>query len=191
MRCCLEKLVALGYPAADFEASLQELLAINAKSAKSQEALLRFTKDEKLVGKVLDEMIRPLPNDFLIPTTPNAKKILEDLGKQHRLALVTGGHPPFQLEKLRKAGIDRAIFSSISIPEDSIKKPYYQRLLQGMDPSEVLVCGDRIFMDLAPAHELGLTTVHMKWGRGLIGQGEPWIDHTIFDLEELKRIVNT
>jgi hypothetical protein len=44
-------------------------------------------------------------------------------------------------------------------------------------------------MDLVPAFELGLTTVHMRWGRGAIVETEKWIHHAISDLSELKRIV--
>ncbi len=196
MRECLKRFVAEGLPLSDFEASYQKLLAINAKSLKSKDALVQFLAEmggrpEWLAGALL-EMTLPLPEQFRVPTTPNAKEILKHLGKSHALALVTGGHPPFQLEKLEKAGIDRTIFSKIAIPEDSMKKLFYQRLLKefSMPPGRVLVCGDRVGMDLVPAFELGLTTVHMRWGRGSLGETEAWVHHTIADLRELKGIVH-
>jgi putative hydrolase of the HAD superfamily len=196
MRACLRHFEAMGLPMADFEQCYQELLAINDRSAKSKEALTHFVRqkggDPALVEGAMAEMVSPLPDGFPIATTPYAKEILHILAPKHTLALVTGGHPPFQLEKLEKAGIDRGFFSNIAIPEDSVKKPFYQGLLAkfSMAPRNALVCGDRIAMDLAPAHELGLTTVHMRWGRGKQGKTEPWIDYSIADLSELKRIVN-
>ncbi|MBU6447143.1 MAG: HAD family hydrolase, partial [Verrucomicrobia bacterium] len=107
------------------------------------------------------------------------------------VALVTGGHPPFQMEKLEKAGIDRSFFSKIAIPEDSIKKPFYEALLRefSIRPQEVVVCGDRIAMDLAPAHALGCQTVHMRWGRGKKLATEQWVTHSIVELSELTRII--
>ncbi len=192
---CLKKLIAEGLPVPDFDRAYADLLAINGQAHKSSEALARFIEraggSPQLLDKVLGEMTTPLPAHFSIPTTPNAKEILQFFRKSHRLALVTGGHPPFQLEKLEKAGIDRSYFSKIAIPEDSIKKPFYEGLLRefSLAPQQVLVCGDRVAMDLVPAFELGFTTVHMRWGRGTLAKTEQWIHHAIADLSELKRIV--
>jgi FMN phosphatase YigB (HAD superfamily) len=197
MKQCLKRLIKEGLAIADFDRAYADLLAINAQSAKSKDSLAHFVAKmggaPSLVEKALEEMISPLPNPFPIPTTPNAKDILKFFKSSHILALVTGGHPPFQLEKLEKAGIDRTIFSKIAIPEDSIKKPFYEGLLKefSMPSTEVLVCGDRIAMDLAPAHELGFKTVHMRWGRGQLAKTENWIHHAISDLSELKRIIKT
>ncbi len=195
MKECLKRWVAGGLSVADFEAAYAELLEINGRCHKSKEALSQFLTRAKgspsMLEAALQEMSRPLPPEFKIPTTPNAKEILDYFGKAHRLALVTGGHPPFQMEKLEKAGIDRGIFSKIAIPEDSIKKPFYEGLMRefSLPASQVLVCGDRVAMDLVPAYELGITTVHMRWGRGKIAESEKWIDHTISNLSELKRII--
>lgn len=186
---CLKRLIAGGLPVADFGAGYQELLAINAKSSTSRDALVQFAKDPKRVDQIIGEMTSPLPSDFRVKTTPNAKEILNYLRKEHTLALVTGGHPSFQMEKLEKAGIDRSIFSKIAVPEDSVKKPFYQRLIEEFSPAQTLVCGDRIEMDLLPAFELGLITVHMRWGRGAIVKTEKWIHHPISELSELKGIV--
>lgn len=195
MKECLKKLVAEGLTVSDFDHAYQELLKLNALALKSKDAIVQFVAKAggapALVDRVMGEMTAPLPADFPVKLTPNAKEILESLSKVHTLALVTGGHPPFQMEKLEKAGIDRSYFSKIAIPEDSIKKPFYKRFLEelSLPPQEVLVCGDRVAMDLLPAFELGITTVHMRWGRGTIGKTEPWINHAISDLSELRRIV--
>lgn len=172
---------------------LGELTAINAESSKTQEAIQRFASLHNLPwDSTFAELTSPLPQDFQISCTPNAKEILEKYSQKCPIALVTGGHPPFQLEKLEKAGIDGAIFSKIAIPEDSKKKPFYQEISRefSVDPSNIWVCGDRIPMDLAPAHELGCKTIHMRWGRGLKMATVPWIDFSISDLSELKRIIS-
>jgi FMN phosphatase YigB (HAD superfamily) len=126
MRRCLMRLVEEGFQVGDFEQEYKRLLSLNETAPRSGDALLQFVGGEAdWVQKVVGEMTTPLPASFAVPTTPNAKEILDYLAKSHRLALVTGGHPPFQLQKLEKAGIDRSIFSKIAIPEDSIKKPFY------------------------------------------------------------------
>ncbi len=195
MRECLKRFIREGLAISDFDRAYAELIAINAKSPRSKDSLSQFVEkrggDLSLVEKAMEEMTSPLPSHFTISTTPHAKEILKHLRSTHTLALVTGGHPPFQLEKLEKAGIDRTFFSKIAIPEDSIKKPYYEGLIKefSMPAGQVLVCGDRVAMDLVPAYELGFTTVHMRWGRGVLAETEKWIHHSITDLSELKRII--
>ncbi len=195
MKECLKCLAAAGLPIGDFSKSYEELIRLNETCAKSKETLFRFVEKwggaPELAELAIKELFTPLPSDFAIPTTPHAKEILDFYRKSHTLALVTGGHPPFQAEKLKKAGIDTSIFSKIAIPEDSIKKPFYEGLVRefSLDPRQVLVCGDRIAMDLVPAYELGFVTVHMKWGRGAKLKSEEWIDYSISDLSELKRII--
>jgi putative hydrolase of the HAD superfamily len=195
LKACLMRLKAEGLRFGDFARTLEELTALNKRCLKTKDALQQFVDaqggEPRHLKAALDELVAPLPVDFKIPTTPHAKEILEYVGKNHILALVTGGHPPFQREKLEKAGIEPSIFSKIAIPEDSIKKPYYEGLLRefSIPPNQAWVCGDRIAMDLVPAYELGLKTVHMRWGRGANIQTEKWIHHSINDLGELKGII--
>lgn len=196
LRCCLERMVDMGLKVIDMEGAYKDLLKRNSQAKGSMLAIQGFLKayggDLTHLEQLNLEMTRPLPDDFLIPTTPNAKTILEFFSKKCPLALVTGGYRPFQLQKLEKAGIDKSIFSKIGVPEDSIKKPFYEGIIQefSVPAHEVWVCGDRIQVDLAPAHELGCKTVHMRWGRGNRVETEKWVDHAISDLRELKRIVN-
>jgi FMN phosphatase YigB (HAD superfamily) len=188
LRACL-KLLGLEGPA--FE---QELFKLNQTSLRSKDALLEFCTrhDVPKTGQeaALKEMFSPLPDDFQIPTTPFAKETLSFFHKTHHLALVTGGAPPLQRQKIEKAGIEAKMFSKIAIPEDSVKKPVYLALLQefSVDPKNAWVCGDRVTMDLIPARELGMRTVHMRWGRGNL-QIEKWVESTIQNLSELKEII--
>lgn len=195
MKECLKRMVEEGLEVGEFSQSYEELLDLNRKSLRSKEALRLFIEqkggDPYLMEIAYEELTTPLPPDFVIQTTPNAKEILKYFGSSHDLALVTGGYPPFQREKLKKAGIEPSFFSKIAIPEDSVKKPSYKGLIQefSISPDQVWVCGDRISMDLVPAHELGFRTIHMRWGRGTLSETERWIHHAISDLSELKGII--
>lgn len=193
MKRALKYLVEAGMNVENEDVAYRELLSCNQKALKSKDALLGFiqkqTMDSSLAASALELLQAPLPSDFKIPTTPGALEILSFFRLSHKLALVTGGHPPFQLEKLKKAGLDRSIFSKIAIPEDSIKKPCYERLIEefSISPDQVWVCGDRIEMDLMPAKELRCHAIHMRWGRGLAAK--QWIGPSIHTLNELKRII--
>lgn len=191
MRQCLQRLVEEGAQIGDFEKAYAALMALNQTSDRSKEAVANFAAR---IGcdpaKAFSELLAPLPKDFKIPTTPFAKEILTFFRRKYSLALVTGGYPPFQMEKMEKAGLDCSIFSKIAIPEDSIKKPIYQELASIFSKSadQVWVCGDRVEIDLAPAYELGFHTIHMQWGRGKKKTAD-WINFSISSLAELKGII--
>ncbi len=193
MKECVKALTHMGVqlPSVAYE----ELMQLNAGSSKSKDALSSFARSygatHDQIDRVLDLLTSSLPDDFIVQMTPKAKEILEFYRSSHHLALVTGGHPPFQREKLKKAGVDSSIFSMISIPEDSVKKPSYEMLQEkfSLPPSEIWVCGDRIEMDLKPGFELGFNTIHMRWGRGASMPSQPWIKHSVSCLPELKEII--
>ena len=192
MRQCLKRLIEEGMEVADFEEAYQRLLLLNAISPSSKEALKSLMDEAgfpfKKAFRALDELTAPLPSDFTIQTTPDSPKILTYFCSLCPVALVTGGHPPFQLEKIEKAGLDSSIFSRIAIPEDSVKRPAYEALAKEFSTDEIWVCGDRIETDLKPARALGFKTVHMRWGRGKQVSAD-WVDHTISTLTELKGLI--
>lgn len=193
MKLCLERLKQLGLELSDFSTAYQRLLEMNSRSLRSIDALSEFLVEYKgepaLLSQLKELLFSPLPDDFAVPTLPHAKEILQNLHCQHVLALVTAGQRLFQREKLEKAGIEPSLFSNILIPEDGNKKPSYEVLCKQFLNEKVIVCGDRVQVDLLPAHELGCATVHMRWGRGLLNQTESWVDYSICDLRELKDIV--
>lgn len=193
MKECFDELVFQGVKLEG--STYSDLIQKNQKSLKSKDAIIAFAKsygaNESQIDAALKKLTTPLPPSFQVPMTPHASEILEHYKNRYNLAIVTGGHPPFQMDKLKKAGIDTSFFSMIGIPEDSVKKPYYQALKEKLNisPQEIWVCGDRIEMDLKPAFELGFNTIHMRWGRGLQSKTEDWINHSIQNLKELKGIL--
>lgn len=195
LRQCLNRLIEDGLVVMDFEQAYLDLITMNALSPRSSDSILRFIQkrglDASLATRALLELTTPLPKDFFIPTTPRANEILTHLHSSHILALVTSGSPRFQREKLEKARLDSSLFSKIFIPEDSIKKPFYEGLAKDFStpPEQIWVCGDRIEIDLAPAKELKFQTIHMRWGRGKRETSPSWVDYSIASLSELQGII--
>lgn len=194
MQCMVRMLTEQGIHLG--ENPYEEAKALNERCKTSKEMvhqLLERYSALHLLGETLALYTSPLPTDFSVPTTPDAKKVLNSLNREiFTLTLVTGGVRSFQLEKMEKAGLEHSNFSKIVVPEDSKKGPHYEDLLKEFsitDPQEALVVGDRIWMDLAPAHALGMRTVHMRWGRGLKEQEEEWIDHSITSLNGLLKLL--
>lgn len=177
------------------QSQLQQLLSLNDELSKSTLAIELFAQKLGLSGDAiargLAELTTPLPADFQVICTPGAKEVLREFHSRCPIALVTVGQPSFQFDKLEKAGIEASLFSKIAIPGDSVKKPFYKDLAEefSVSPADVWVCGDRIPVDLLPAYELKFNTVHMRWGRGKKMAHEPWIDHSISGLTELRKII--
>jgi putative hydrolase of the HAD superfamily len=157
-----------------------------------QEFLDIHDADPKFLEIGLEEIYGDLPLEMAVPALEQAHEVLEELKTSHRLALVTIGQTHRQMAKLKKAGIEPALFSKIVVSEERNKKPHYQAIANeyAAAPCEVLVCGDRIPIDLTPAKELGFKTIQMRWGRGLVNSGnQSDVDFRISKLTEIKEII--
>ena len=191
-------MVRAGLVVPDFSVALELLRRIDRFAESGSAALAEFVDllgfDKAILAAGVQEMYGSLPADLPIFPLDGAPELLNDLREQHQLALVTIGTSEKQMEKLKKAGIDSRIFSKISITEQRNKKLHYQMIVDdlGYSPGEVLVCGDRISLDLTPARELGFKTVQMRWGRGLnVSKTCGDIDYSISKISELKGIVSS
>ena len=193
----LHAMVKAGLAVPDFSAALDLLRRIDRTAESAREALSEFVDilgfDKTILDVGIKEIYENPSSDLPIFPIDGATELLYDLGQQHQLALVTVGIPQHQMDKLKKAGIDSRIFSKISVIEERNKKPHYQKIVDelGYSSGEVLVCGDRIPIDLLPARELGFKTVQMLWGRGLNSlKSRGDVDYFISKICELKEIVN-
>jgi FMN phosphatase YigB (HAD superfamily) len=208
LKNALRKMIALGMQVDCFEKALQFLLEMNQTSSSSSKALSAFAElypgGVQTLCRALETFQEPLPLDVPLYPTEGALELLAELAAEHTLALVTIGYPDIQRAKMEKAGLQLGAFSKIALipPTPSggeggcgpSKKPYYEAILREWGTEDCfptpLVCGDRVFVDLTPAKELGLRTVHIRNGRGL-QQMQPAsdVDFSIEKLEELKQII--
>jgi len=198
---CLKKslktMIEKGLVIDNFEEQLNYLIEINRKSQSTSSTLKTFLTKNNFDLKYLEIGVNEvyfsdLPEDILVKEVKGATKILSYFNKNHFLCLVTGGSEKVQKQKLKKAGIDCSFFSKIVVSEIGTKKREYQKILKEFDisPEEVFVCGDRVFLDLQPAKELGCTTIFMKNGRGVNATlPDKNVDYVIHELAELKKII--
>ncbi len=194
MRDALLRMVEAGCPITDFENALECLLLLNKTAKSSREALKRFVEQRAFSHEFLTIGLREVYESSLenltIPPVEGAIEILSFLKKESLLAVVTMGKLDRQMEKLKKAGIDSSFFYKIVCLEEGSKKNSYASLLEelAMQPSGVIVCGDRLEVDLFPAKEIGCTTVHVKRGRGAYAENSAvgfLADFTITHLSEI------
>lgn len=195
LREALNCMIAAGLKVDSFEKTLELLFEINQTAPSSRRALEIFSEiypeGSRCLEKGLDSFKTPLPAHIPLTPAEGAIELLEYLVKEHTLALVTIGYAQVQHEKMKKAGIQPHFFSKIIVGDGTNKRPYYEEILKEFNAKTGLVCGDRVHLDLKPAKELGLCTVHIRAGRGLQQvQCASDIDFAIGTLAELKEIIN-
>lgn len=176
--------------------SLLERLNQDAESAK--EAFLEFAEilelGEEATEKGVEILYGDIGEDTPVFPLEDVVETLKELAEKYQLALVSIGEESQQRKKMEKAGIDSTIFSRIKISSDRDKKPHYEKILNELHalPKKVLVCGDRVHLDLVPAKELGCLTVQMRWGRGLKAltpAERRAVDFTITEFKQIKDVL--
>jgi FMN phosphatase YigB (HAD superfamily) len=194
----LHAMVREGLVIADFSEALDLLRRLDHTSESARCAIAEFVEILGIGNNFFEIAVKEVYENISpeLPIFPldGAIELLTDLGQHHPLALVTIGKQMQQMDKMKKAGIDSRIFSKIVVTEERNKKPHYQMIMDdlGYSSTEVLVCGDRVPLDLIPARELGFKTVKMQWGRGLNSPGHKGeVDYCISELKELKGIINS
>lgn len=197
LKIAFDKMVSSGLILTRPKDQLEKLFQINKRSMSAKEALKEFLVGYNGFEKFFEIAVNALNEydpDLKVNSRKGAVKILNELKKNHNLALVTVGNEKFQRLKLKNAGIDFSIFSIIQVIENDDKKPFYKKIIDalGNKASDTLVCGDKIHVDLLPAKELSCITVHMQYGRGLnvSKDFDACIDYKIKELEELTNIIN-
>ena len=194
----LLKIKEQGLYLGDYISAENMLLRLNETASSAKHALLEFFEINRLDHKYFDMACRAvydeISSDIAIEPCDGALDLISVLFESHKLALVTVGVQHLQLMKLKKAGIHSHFFSKIVVTQEKNKKLHYKAIIDELDfdPSDVIVCGDRIEIDLTPAKELGLKTVQMLSGRGLHCKGNREdVDYSISHLSKLIKILDS
>lgn len=194
----LTRMVQEGMVIEDFSEALNTLLQMDQLSHSARAALEEFIEingfDSRFLSFGLHEVYDKFSDDLPVFPVEEAIDVLSRLSCEHKLAIVSVGNLDQQLWKLKKAGIDSSLFCKIHILQERNKKEIYQSLIREMNvsPQEVIVCGDRIPIDLIPAKQLGCMTVHMKKGRGLYSSSIEQmheVDFTITHLSQMQKVL--
>ncbi|MGE5196556.1 MAG: HAD family hydrolase, partial [Anaerolineae bacterium] len=189
----LMRMIEVGWKTSDLSHALETLKRLNQASDSARSALTEFAEiydiEKKYLQTALREVYETSALDIPVRSFDNVPEVLSELKLMHKLALVSIGQPLQQHEKMKNAGIDSTIFSKIIVCKEPDKKPYYQAIAEEFSHhfSDIVVCGDRIAVDLLPAKELGFKTVHMRRGRGLqtVGFARD-VDFTITEFPQIK-----
>jgi putative hydrolase of the HAD superfamily len=194
LKKAFDRLVELNVKIDNKIKAFNDLLTLDKTSFSSTKTLITFLDslnvDKKFYDSVIDEMSLNLDDNIKNFNIKNSKEILSNLKKDYRLFLVTKGFKKFQLQKLKKAGLDTSYFSKIYITKKN-KELFFKKIIDNnnINPKNVIVIGDKIDSDLKPAKKLGCITIHMKYGKGFLLHDEKTVDYTINKLDDLNSIL--
>lgn len=96
---------------------------------------------------------------------PHVLEILEQLSHQYKLALITNASPYITDEILRLQKMQR-FFSVILTKARKPRPEAFHQFREAMDApfNELIMVGDDVTTDIAPAIELGMRTIHLYRG---------------------------
>lgn len=103
------------------------------------------------------------------PVDPEAERVLDDLARDHRLALVTNGAPDVQREKLAGTTLARRFEAIVISAELGIAKPdrrIFEHALRavGAEADASVMLGDSLSRDVAGARGAGLRSIWIDRG---------------------------
>ncbi len=191
----IERMMQQGCHFQDKTKALDELLRINEGARNTKYALTEFFELNQVNQNFLILADEELSSEeqVSISLVEGACQILNDLSRNHTLAIVTAGMPALQKKKIVESGIPENLFSKIVVCPPGQKGKSYLDCLQDLqfNPKECVVCGDRIQHDLAPAKRLGMHTIHIRQGRGLFQKDLHFdCDYSMNSLEEISDLLN-
>ncbi len=177
-----------------FDKEYFELLKINKKTKSSHETIKIFLENKKALSFLdigNEAVYSNYFNNMLVEEQKGAKEILKRLQASHSLYVVSWGDEKIQLKKMEKAGIDYSVFSKIVISANKKKGSAYKeiQLENGAEKEEIIVCGDRIEIDLMPAKDLGYKTVFINKGRGKVFNTNDYLEFVDYKIDELEDII--
>ena len=198
LKKALSAMISAGLSVQDPHAAEEMLLRMNLAAFSTRDLLEEFVElvrgGAEFVKVGMHEIEKVDLDQYEIDLAYDAIEILEELKQESILALVTRGNEEMQREKLKFFGISPSLFCEVIITTffDKGKHYEYLRAKYGFSPHEMIVIGDRVDSDLAPAKQMGAITVHMKKGRGANSRpNKEIVDHTIYQLKELVAILET
>lgn len=155
-------------------------------------ALAAEAGHDPAVGRRIADIYRQHRDHSEVRFRPGAPAVLDRLGRDHHIALVTNGGPAMQKQKLTALGIADAFETLVFAGYESDPKPSpepFDRALSdiGTQPDRAIHVGNSLAADVAGAHAAGLQSAWLRNGYPLPEDG-PTPDYTLDSLSDLHEV---
>ncbi len=125
---------------------------------------------------------------------PQAAAVLDDLGRDHRCALVTNGAPDVQREKLGRTALARYFGAIVISAEVGFGKPHpriFEIALEaiGATPDAAVMIGDSLPRDVAGAQRAGLRAIWLDRDEARPRADDPVPDARVRALSEIRPVL--
>jgi putative hydrolase of the HAD superfamily len=155
-----------------------------------RDALADSGVDDADLATDLDEVYRRARRAGEI-VDPEAGAVLEDLSRDHRLALVTNGAPDVQREKLDRAALAHYFAAIVISAELDVGKPDRRIFAVALDAMGVLadgavMIGDSLPRDIGGARDAGLRSIWVDRGGVQSRPDDPLPDARVAALSQIR-----
>jgi putative hydrolase of the HAD superfamily len=155
-----------------------------------RDALAESGSDDAELAADLDEVYRHERRGGEI-VDPDAVVVLDDLARDHRLALVTNGAPDVQREKLDRAALARHFSAIVISAELGIGKPDRRIFTAALDAIGVpahraIMIGDSLPRDIGGAHGAGLRSIWVDRGEVSSKSDDPTPNARVAALSQIR-----
>jgi putative hydrolase of the HAD superfamily len=190
----LRAMIKKGLHVNSFEEAFTNLVRIDESSVSGKNSFEKYVESTGSDPAFIDIACEEYYKNATYPVIAleDAIQVLSHLRARHTLVLVSYGDEQTQREKMRVAGVPETFFEEVLFTNSYDKKEVYEKLLVHFDiePSHVVVVGDKFKTDLLPAKELGMITIHMEHGRGKNDSEAQNADFSVSTLIQLLEVIN-
>lgn len=122
---------------------------------------------------------------------PEAQSVLQDLGRDHRLALVTNGAPDVQREKITRSALAQHFGAIVISVELGVAKPDQRIFTAALDAigaraDAAVMIGDSLPRDIRGAHNAGLRSIWVDRGDVAAKPDDPMPDARVAALSQIR-----
>jgi putative hydrolase of the HAD superfamily len=119
---------------------------------------------ERQLGRNVADAFRRERDQTNVELFPSAARVLDELGREYRLGIVTNGTPDAQRQKIDAANLARRVDAIVVAGRDVPPKPDpkpFERAVRALDaaPATAVHVGDSLETDVAGASAAGLDSV--------------------------------
>jgi putative hydrolase of the HAD superfamily len=155
-----------------------------------RDALAECGVDDSDLATDLDEVYRHTRRAGEV-VDPDAGAVLDDLSRDHRLALVTNGAPDVQREKLDRAALMHYFAAIVISAEIDVGKPDRRIFTAALDAigataDATVMIGDSLPRDIRGAHNAGLRSIWVDRGDVVSKPDDPMPDARVAALSQIR-----